>query len=141
MRILLWLIVSLFALSAHADDRLSIDNPHSFPLLRSGGAGAIYLTIHNHSDTPLTLISASTPVAQRVELHTHTMEGGVMQMGRIDSVTIDPASAQAFEAGGLHLMVFGITQSLKAGEHFPLTLTFDDGTAHEVDVQVINRKQ
>ena len=41
-----------------------------------------------------------------------------------------------FQPGGLHVMLFGLKQPLKAGEHFPLTLEFEKAGKVEVQVQV-----
>ncbi|MDD9877832.1 MAG: copper chaperone PCu(A)C [Magnetovibrio sp.] len=99
--------------------------------------GAGYLTITNHGDDADRLIGASAPVAQRAELHTHLMEGGVMKMREIAGGIEIPAGATvALEPGGRHVMMMGLHKALKDGAMFPLTLVFAKGGQLTIPVHV-----
>ena len=97
-----------------------------------GGSGAGFLTIANRGSAPDRLLSASSPAAGRLELHTHVTEGGVMRMREIPAIEIPPGQAVSLEPGGLHLMLIGLTRPLRQGETVPLTLRFE--RAGEVQV-------
>ena len=98
--------------------------------------GAAYLTLKNYGKVPDRLVAASSPIADRVEFHTHAMEGGTMAMRRIESVELAPGEYVTFEPGGKHLMLFGLNRPLKKGERFSLTLEFEKAPALEVVVKV-----
>ena len=90
-----------------------------------GGQGAGYLTIANHGTAPDRLLSASSPAAGRLELHTHIREGDVMRMREVPSIEIPPGRTVTFQPGGLHLMMIGLKQPLRQGETVPVTLRFE----------------
>lgn len=55
------------------------------------------------------LVAARIEGAERVELHTHTMdEQGMMQMRPVGPQELIAGGTLAFAPGGLHLMVFGL---------------------------------
>ena len=67
----------------------SIEVDHAWARATPGGAktGAIYLTIANKGGAPDKLLSASTPAAGLAQLHSMSMDNGVMKMrplARID---------------------------------------------------------
>jgi copper(I)-binding protein len=61
------------------------------------------------------------------------MEGEVIRMRPVESIDVDAGSRTVLEPGGKHIMLMGLKQPLVAGEHFPLTLEFEQGG--EVTVQ------
>ena len=69
------------------------------------------------------LLSASTPISNKVELHTHLHEDGMMKMRMVESVKILPKQTTKFERGGLHVMIFNADIPVGARE-IPLILTF-----------------
>jgi copper(I)-binding protein len=88
-----------------------------------------YMKIQNQASAPVRLVGGLSPVAQSVEVHNMTMDGGVMQMRPVDGGLEIPAnSAVELKPGGLHLMLIGLQRPLAEGESVPVTLTFDDGT-------------
>jgi len=88
-----------------------------------------YLTIEAADADALT--GAVSPSAERIELHTHINDDGVMRMRAVDRVELPAGETVRFEPGGLHLMVFGLDpQALDAGE-LTVSLSFaesDDQT-------------
>ena len=95
------------------------------------------MTITNHGATDDTLIDASAPVSQRIELHTHIMDDGVMWMREIEGGIPVPAGATVdLQPGGLHVMLIGLEQPLVEGETFPMTLVFEQAGAVDVVVSI-----
>ena len=86
--------------------------------------GAAYLTIHNHGNRGQLLTGAKTPVAQKVEIHTHIMDGQIMRMRKIDSIGIAPNKTIKMAPGGIHLMLLNLERKLQKGEEFPLVIKF-----------------
>ena len=81
-------------------------------------------------------MSASTPVANKAELHTHIKDGDVMKMREVQSIEIGPHSKVMLKPGGLHVMLMGLKEPLVKGSHFPLTLVFEKAGKMTVDVSV-----
>jgi copper(I)-binding protein len=96
--------------------------------------GAAYLTIV--SPVPDRLTGASSPVAKKVELHTMSMEGGVMRMRPLGGIDIPPGQAVTLSPGGTHIMLQGLTQPLREKQSFALTLSFEHAGSREVTVSV-----
>jgi len=73
-----------------------------------------------------------------VEIHeTVELDGGVMRMQRVDGGVAVPAGGRvAFEPGGRHLMVIGITVDLAEGDALPLVLEFERAGRVEVQARV-----
>ena len=96
--------------------------------------GAAYLTIG--SPTADRLVSIATPVAQRAELHTMSMKGGVMEMRPLAGLDIPAGQPVSLKPGGEHIMLLGLNQPLREGQSFPLTLNFEKAGPREVTVSV-----
>jgi len=98
--------------------------------------GAAYLAIANGGDAADRLIDAASTAAERVEIHTHISEGGVMMMRRIEAIDLPSGATVELAPGGLHLMLMGLAAPLLEGGTFPLTLHFEKAGAVEVTVTV-----
>lgn len=94
--------------------------------------GAAFLTIVNSGAQADTLVAVSAGVSKTAELHTHIKEGEVMKMRAVDSISIPAGGTVELKPGGDHVMLMGLTEALKQGAAFPLTLKF----ANAGDVQV-----
>lgn len=96
--------------------------------------GAAYLTIQ--SPTPDRLLSVSSPVANKAELHTMSMEGMVMKMRPLAGLDIPAGQPVTLKPGGQHIMLVGLDAPLREGQSFPLTLTFEKAGTRTVSVAV-----
>jgi periplasmic copper chaperone A len=99
------------------------------PWLRATPNGAKvaggYVRITNTGPAPDTLTGASVPFAKTGDIHSMSMEGGVMKMAPVsDGLTIKPGETVELKPGGYHLMFEGLTGAPKAGETVSGTLTF-----------------
>jgi|SRR5690242_11901039 periplasmic copper chaperone A len=97
--------------------------------------GAAYFTVTDSSATDR-LVGASTPVAGKAELHETRNENGVMQMRAVPALALEPGKPVTLMPGGYHVMLTELKQPLKAGDEFPLTLTFDKAAPITVHVKV-----
>lgn len=102
-------------------------------------AGAVYFTIENHAPGDDRLISASTEVAGKAELHTSKADAnGVMKMTPIEGgVTVPQGESHAFAPSGDHLMLMDLTRKLRPGDTFPVTVTFETFGPVTFDVTVV----
>lgn len=98
--------------------------------------GAAFMTITNHGASSDRLMSIDADVSERVELHTHLMDNGVMRMRQVDSIELKPGEITQLEPGALHIMFIGLKTPFKAGEQVPVTLRFEQGGSLEIEVPV-----
>jgi periplasmic copper chaperone A len=98
--------------------------------------GAAYMTLHNVGTGTDKLLSAASAVAGKVELHNHIMVGNVAQMRPVDAIEVSPGSPTVLQPGGLHVMLLDLKAPLKAGQSFPVTLTFERAGKVEATVAV-----
>jgi copper(I)-binding protein len=97
-----------------------------------GGAkvGAGYMSIINHGDAADRLIAGKSDIAERVEIHTMTMEDGVMRMRQLeDGLVLAPKSIAELKPGGYHVMFIGLKQPITKGEEIKVQLTFEKAGA------------
>ncbi len=95
-----------------------------------------YLEIRNNGKEADRLLSASTPVAKRVEMHITQRDGEVVKMREVKSLDIPAGGTRKLEPGGTHLMLIELAQPLKQGERFRLRLRFERAGDLEADVEV-----
>ncbi|AOZ51273.1 copper chaperone PCu(A)C [Chromobacterium vaccinii] len=115
---------------------IHIGHPWSRAMPAASQTGGVYLSLENQGKAEDKLVSASTPRADRAELHTHVNDNGVMRMRKVEGgVAIAPGQTVKFAPGSYHIMLMGLKQPLKAGDRFPLTLGFEK--AGQVEVQVV----
>jgi len=108
-----------------AGPEMSVSGAWSRPAA-AGGTGAGFMTLKTTGAADA-LTGVASPLARKVEIHRSSLQGGVMSMRRQERVDI-PAGGQAvFAPGGYHLMFYGLTQPLRAGDKLPATLTFQSG--------------
>ena len=88
--------------------------------------GAIYFSVKNAGSTADRLLSVSTPVAGKVELHESRLVNGVMEMREVTSVECPAGATVKATPGGLHVMLLGLAAPLAAGSDFDVSLHFRD---------------
>lgn len=98
-------------------------------------AGGCYVTLTAAADDRL--VAVETSAARRGEIHTMSMDGGVMRMRKLaDGVALPAGQAVALKPGAEHLMVIGPKIALKPGARVPLTLKFAKAAPVTVQAEV-----
>jgi hypothetical protein len=140
-RFLLAAVAALLAVPALAHDGPHVEN--AYARIGASGSGAVFFDIVNHSDQPDRLVSATSDVAAKVELHTHVQDAsGVMRMIEVkDGIPFGGKETRSLMRGGDHVMLMGVSRPLAQGDVFPLTLTFERGEIITIDVPVDNDRQ
>lgn len=131
--------VSVHAGAVQASDaagKITIEDAWARATIGATANGAAYFTANNAGERADAIVAADSPVAARVELHTHTVEDGMMRMHEVERVEVAPGEPTKFEPGGLHVMLIDLEAPLMEGETFPLTLEFADAGMVAVDVEV-----
>lgn len=138
MRRTLLALPLLAALPAAAQDvragDVVIARPWSRPAL-AGGTGAGFMTLRSTGGADR-LVSAASPAARTVELHTMTMDGGIMRMRPVPDIPVPAGGTVTLAPGGMHVMLIGLTAPLRAGDRIPVTLTFERAGAVQVELAV-----
>ena len=126
------------AVLAHNHEKGEIQVRHPWSRATPPGAkvAAGYLEIRNNGSRPDRLLSASTPVAKRVEMHVTEHAGEVAKMRQLRAFEIPGRERLELRPGGAHLMLVDIVQPLKKGERFPMTLRFERAGELEVEFEV-----
>lgn len=90
--------------------------PPGMPML------AGYVTLANASDAPVTLVGASSPAFEAVELHRTEIVDGVSRMRAAGEQVIAPGGTLALAPGGLHMMLMRPVAPIGAGDTVEVTL-------------------
>jgi copper(I)-binding protein len=138
-RALLIAAAAIAALPAAAHDYTAGDLAIGHPWTRAAGAngnGAAFMQLRNTGAQADRLVSASTPMARVVELHTMLRDGDVMRMRPVQDIPVPAGGAVALAPGGFHIMLIGLTGPLAQGSRVPLTLRFERAGEVQVELSV-----
>ncbi|WP_022941887.1 copper chaperone PCu(A)C [Psychromonas hadalis] len=117
-------------------DTFTIENAHVRATPPHTQNSAAFMLINNHSDKSVKLVAASSDIAARVELHSHTMSDGMMKMRQVDEIVILANDKVELRPGSFHVMFLGLKSPLKAGENVIFKLYFDNGDEIIVDAPI-----
>lgn len=93
-----------------------------------------YATITNNGAQADRLIGGSFAHASGVEVHTMSMDGGVMRMRKLaEGLEIKPGETVQLKPGGLHLMFVDLKQPVTAGATIKGSLRFEK--AGEIEME------
>ena len=90
---------------------------------RQGGASVVTLEVTNGGGGDR-VVSASTPLADRVEIHQLSLDAGLEVMRDVSSVPIPAGATASLGEGGAHLMLIGLHEDLVPGEVVPVAVEF-----------------
>lgn len=84
-----------------------------------------YLTVENRGAAPDRLLSASSPAADKVEVHQMAIQDGIMTMRPLDEgLAIPPDATVTLAPGGEHIIFVGLAAPFEEGQRVPVTLIF-----------------
>ena len=89
----------------------------------AGNPGAAYFQVDNSAGANVAIAAIAINGVEKAEVHQTTGD----TMIKVDSVEIAPSTSIKFEPGHLHVMVFNLAPTLKAGGTTEMTVTFADG--------------
>ncbi|MFO7250098.1 MAG: copper chaperone PCu(A)C [Actinomycetes bacterium] len=96
------------------------------------GMTSAFATLVNNTDAEITVVSASSPAAGRVELHEVVEKDGEMAMQQKQGGFVVPArGSHTLQPGGDHLMLMDLTGKVRPGDEVAFTLTLADGSTVE----------
>jgi periplasmic copper chaperone A len=116
---------------------LTITGAWARAMLPGQPAGGGYLTIANKGQVADKLVSASSPVAGKAEIHTMEVVNNVMVMRPVRGGLDVPAGATVeLKPGGLHVMFMAVKEPFKEGGSVSVTLEFEKAGKVEVMLPV-----
>jgi copper(I)-binding protein len=86
--------------------------------------GAAYMTLSSTGWSCLT--KASSTAAGTIEMHSMSMNDGVMKMRMLEHLELPAGKPVKLAPGGFHLMLFDLKKPLAAGSSVEMVLTFED---------------
>lgn len=95
-----------------------------------------FMSLHNAGASATAVVAATSDVAEKVELHTHVMEGGVAQMRPVERFELGADAMHELKPGGDHIMLIGLKGDLAVGQDVAVTLRFADGSEQLVTAPV-----
>ena len=136
-------LISLSALAfaacvphSHSGEGVEISNARINPPLPGQTTGVAFMSLINYGEDDR-LLTITSSVSDRVELHTHLNDDGIMKMRRVDGIDLPHHKAVDLKPGGLHIMLFDTSASL--GEDVVLTLDFEKADDLTVVAPVVMR--
>ncbi|RWB61274.1 MAG: copper chaperone PCu(A)C [Mesorhizobium sp.] len=116
---------------------LEIGHPWSRATPPGAKVAGGYFTVTNKGNSPDRLLSISSDISDKAELHEMGVKDGVMTMRPVSGGLEIPARGKvALKPGGYHLMFVGLKRQPKQGEKFPATLTFEKAGSVAVEFAV-----
>jgi copper(I)-binding protein len=127
-----------FAISANAADydvgSIHIAQPWARATPKGASSGAAYMTITNKGTAPDRVSCVSSDASAQCQIHSMTMDGGVMKMRPVEGgLEIKPGETVTLAPGSFHMMLVSLKQPLEEGHTLKATLKFDN--AGTLDVQ------
>jgi periplasmic copper chaperone A len=112
---------------------IHIAQPWSRATPKGAMTGASYMTITNKGTTPDRVSCVSSNASAQCQIHSMTMEGGVMKMRPVEGgLEIKPGETVTLAPSGFHMMLVNLKHPLEVGQTVKATLKFDKaGWRHE----------
>ena len=134
------ILLSIFY-SSLASANVTVEEPYIREMPPGQPVTAAFMRLHNNGVKAVQLISVSSDSAERVEIHAHRHNNGMMRMEKIDSVSLPAGGDFIFQPGDHHLMLINLKRSLTAGDSVRLKLEFNHAEPLIIDVPVQNIMQ
>lgn len=115
---------------------IEVHHPYARAMPPGAPTSAVFVTLMNKSDQQRAIVSASTPAAGKVELHTHIKDGDVMRMRQVPEIVIPAKGKTVLKPGGLHIMLFELQQTFSEGERIDVTVNYRNGESQTFNAKI-----
>ena len=127
--------LALLLWSTSVFSQLSIDGPWARATPPSAKLAAGYLTVVNAGAADR-LLGASSPAAERVEMHVTLKDGDILRMRQVKDFEVPANGRLELKPAGGHLMFVGIKWPFRDGEKVPVTLRFERAGELKVELAI-----
>ena len=100
---------------------------------------AAYGSLMNHGSDTVTIVNITSTTGTEAQMHDVIADGDQRKMMQLKSVDIAPGESLAFEPGGRHIMLLGITDAPEEGSDLALCALSARGTEACTRVPVIRQ--
>ena len=119
-------LMSVPFVASAQDDDIVVSGEWARPILIAGRPGGAYFHIKNNGAEADKLVSATSSISPRVEVHEHTMTDGVMKMSKVEGGLEIPAGGDVeLKPGSYHIMMFDTDNKYGPGDKIDLKLEFE----------------
>jgi periplasmic copper chaperone A len=125
MKLLKFIPLILLAAACSTRAEVSISNAWVRENAPGQKIGAAYMTLTSNENSKLVYVEAPA-AAGYVEIHSMTMNNGVMKMRMLEELALEANKPKALKPGGFHLMLFDLKEPLKLGKDVTFKLCFED---------------
>ena len=116
---------------------IEIEQPWARATPKGATIGAGYMKITNTGTEPDRLVGGSVSFAGRFELHSMTMEQGVMKMRPVEGgLEIKPGETVMLKPSSFHVMLLNLKHPLQQGKMVKATLKFENAGTINVEYPV-----
>ena len=136
--VLFCLLASMASAADYTVGDIQIVGPWARATPRGANVAAGYFKITNKGTVSDRLIGGSAKVASRFEVHSMVIEDGVAKMRPVEGgLEIKPRETVELMPGSLHVMLFGVTKGIQAGQRVSGTLVFERAGKVEIEFAVV----
>jgi periplasmic copper chaperone A len=135
-------LVQLAPTAASAADydvgSIHISQPCSRATPKGAATGAAYMAITNNGKTPDRVSCVSSDASAECQIHSMTMDNGVMQMRPVEGgLEIKPGETVTLKPGSFHMMLLNLKHPLEQGNSMKATLKFDSAGTVDVEYPIV----
>ncbi len=138
--IVLMILLSSQSVSYAQQGNIIVSGEWARPILVAGRPGGAYLKIQNNGSDNDTLLSATSPISPRVELHEHTMADGVMKMRQVMGIEVPAGGMVELKPGGYHIMLFDTDNTYGPGDKIDLELNFKNAGKIKKTLEILAKQ-
>ena len=115
--------------------KIEVQGPWARATVAGQNMGGTFVNLT--ADQDATLVGATSPVSEKVELHTMKMEGEKMVMAQVPNIPLPTNTKVELKPGSLHIMFMSLKAPLKEGDTVALKLEIKDkaGKSEFLDIQ------
>ncbi len=106
-----------------ASSTVTVTEAFAFATKPGQKVGAVYMTVKSTANNKL--IKAESDVSNVTEIHTMSMENGIMKMKAIPELAFPAGQVVQLKPGGYHIMLIDLKQPLAVGNVVNLKLYID----------------
>ena len=115
--------------------KIEVQGPWARATVAGQNMGGTFVNLT--ADQDATLVGATSPVSEKVELHTMKMDGEKMVMAQVPNIPLPTNTKVELKPGSLHIMFMSLKAPLKEGDTVALKLEIKDkaGKSEFLDIQ------
>jgi len=95
-----------------------------------------YAQVQNIGNDSLMIVSMSSPIFEKIEMHVTSFDNGMMRMEQVKTLKLFSGESVYFEPGGKHFMLIKPKQPITAGLKVPIKIELASGDSVSFEFEV-----